>query len=402
VVEEIKPDVVVFLTIPHVIYDYVLYDICRLQGVKTLIFEKTNIVGLIYAYEHLDTGPTEIAEAYRQALAQPLPAKVELSQRMEQVITKAKGDYMDAVPVGLVNALKVSSPGTSQAGKSFASQKLDKLRRAWSRASIQLSRIVGGNVPLTVGKLPGRPLTDRNMSRLEYIRTRLNIRLQKKRLLAAYTRLSSRPDLNRPYIYVTLQHQPEQAANPQGGEFQHQYLMVETLAALVPDGWSLYVKEHVASLLSHSQFERNRTPAYYEALAKIPNVALVSQDMGSFDLIDNARAVATISGSAGWEAVLRSKPALLFGYSWYRNGEGVFQCHTLGQITSALEQIEAGYTVEENKVRLYLSVLETCGINAYNLPSWGQASGFSVEENGLQIATELVRLAGESAPHPQS
>jgi len=402
VVEEIKPDVVVFLTIPHVIYDYVLYDICRAQGVKTIIFEKTNIVGLIYAYEHLDTGPTEIAEAYSKALAQPLPATVELSQRMEQVIAKAKGDYKDAVPIGLINAINVSGAGTSQAGSSLATKARDKLRGLWSRISIQFSRIIAGNVPLSVGKLPGRPLADRSMSRLEYVRTRMNIRAQKKRLLAAYTRLSAKPDLSRPYIYVTLQHQPEQAANPQGGEYQHQYLMVETLAALIPDGWSLYVKEHVASLLSHSQFERNRTPAYYEALAKIPAVTLVSPDMGSFDLIDNARAVATISGSAGWEAVLRGKPALLFGYSWYRNCEGVFQCHTVNQITSALEQIETGYAVEANKVRLYLSVLESYGINAYNLPSWGEASGFSVEENGLRIAAELVRLMGETAPLPQS
>ena len=33
-------------------------------------------------------------------------------------------------------------------------------------------------------------------------------------------------------------------------------------------------------------------------------------------LIDKCKAVATITGTSGWEALIRGKPVLHFGYPW--------------------------------------------------------------------------------------
>ena len=159
----------------------------------------------------------------------------------------------------------------------------------------------------------------------------------------------------------------------------------------MPAGWRLYVKEHVAALLSHSHFERGRRPEYYHDLAAIPAVTLVAPETNSFALIDNARAVATISGSAGWEAVLRGKPALLFGYGWYKGCEGVFDAHTTEQVAAALNAIDQGYVVDAGKVRLYLKVLEEYGFEAFNVPSWGTASKIPPEDNARAFARELVK-----------
>ena len=66
--------------------------------------------------------------------------------------------------------------------------------------------------------------------------------------------------------------------------------------------------------------------------------------MAPFDLIDNARAVLTIRGTAGWEATIRGKPVLVTGSPLYRHCEGVYVISTVEDCRLALEQIARGVT----------------------------------------------------------
>ena len=43
VLDEITPDIVLFKDIPHVVYDYVLYELCRLRGIETIMFHVSNL-----------------------------------------------------------------------------------------------------------------------------------------------------------------------------------------------------------------------------------------------------------------------------------------------------------------------------------------------------------------------
>ena len=75
-----------------------------------------------------------------------------------------------------------------------------------------------------------------------------------------------------------------------------------------------------------------------------------------------ARAVASVAGTAGWEAVNRSTPALVFGYAWYRFCEGVFYTPTMESCRAALKEIADGYTVDQNKLRAYVKAIDEQGI----------------------------------------
>jgi hypothetical protein len=396
VMNEIKPDLVVFNTIPHLMFDQIIYDLCKKNSIQTVILEKTNITGLIYSYSRYEEGSTDILQAYRQRLLEYNGKRVPLSENLESVITKGDGDYNSAMPIGLLSAKKNSGVGANER----ISQKppllgasVWKFSHYWQRLKIQFERLVLGRVPETVGKIRTRSLDDRRMSRREYIRLRWNIKIQRNQLLKTYAALSQDVDLKKPYIYVTLQYQPEQSTNPQGGAFQHQDLMVDLISNSVPSDWNVYVKEHVAALLSHSQFERSRTPEFYEKLAALPNVTLVKPETNPFDFIDGAKAVATISGSSGWEAVLRGRPAFLFGYSWYRGCEGVFETRSKENLMKAIDKIDGGYQVDREKIRLFLQVIEEKGFSGYNIPSWGASSGISPDENAAAIASELSKYS---------
>jgi capsule polysaccharide modification protein KpsS len=48
-------------------------------------------------------------------------------------------------------------------------------------------------------------------------------------------------------------------------------------------------------------------------------------DENPFYLIDNAVATVTVSGTIGWESVIRGTPTIIFGRAWYEDMIGVFK-----------------------------------------------------------------------------
>jgi capsule polysaccharide export protein KpsC/LpsZ len=83
--------------------------------------------------------------------------------------------------------------------------------------------------------------------------------------------------------------------------------LVELLAKSIPFDWKVLVKEHPGTLVA-----RVRPLSFYRRLKKIPNVCIASIDADMHQLISNAEMVAVITGTAGWEAILRGKPVITF------------------------------------------------------------------------------------------
>lgn len=127
------------------------------------------------------------------------------------------------------------------------------------------------------------------------------------------------PDFSKPYVYVPLHLQPELTIDVLGGAYGDQARGIEELSAALPSGWLIYVKENP------KQTAVTREPPFFQRLEALANVRLVRQESETFELIRHARCVATWSGTAGWEALLMGKPAILFGLAWYRRLPGVFE-----------------------------------------------------------------------------
>lgn len=121
------------------------------------------------------------------------------------------------------------------------------------------------------------------------------------------------------YVYFPLHLQPELTTAAQGGVFADQLLAVEALSAWVPEGCAIYLKENP------KQTEKQRGPYFYQRLQTLPNVRLLGREESSAELIRNSVGVATITGTAGWEALFYGKPVLVFGAAWYREFPGVWE-----------------------------------------------------------------------------
>ena len=121
------------------------------------------------------------------------------------------------------------------------------------------------------------------------------------------------------FVYVPMHFQPEMTTAPQGGVFGDQALAIEMLSACLPDGMSLVAKENPM------QGGYHREQTFTDRLRQLDKVTVAHPTMDSRALEAKCEAVATITGTAGWEAIRDERPCICFGHAWYRSCPGVHQ-----------------------------------------------------------------------------
>ncbi len=128
-------------------------------------------------------------------------------------------------------------------------------------------------------------------------------------------------DSSKKSVYFPLQMQPEMTTSTLGGVYSDQILAIEKISNIIPNDWVIYVKENP------KQLEGHRGEYFFKRLSLIKNAIYISKEVNSFDLINSCEFVATITGTAGWEALMVEKPALIFGLTWYQEFEGIIKYH---------------------------------------------------------------------------
>ena len=117
---------------------------------------------------------------------------------------------------------------------------------------------------------------------------------------------------NLDYFVFFMHYQPERTSLPEGYEFSDQFFAIQILSKLLPKGIKLIVKEH-PSMFTYESEPKFRTIFNYKSLLNIDNIELCSLNINSFELIDHALGVATITGTSAIESYIRKKPVIVFG-----------------------------------------------------------------------------------------
>jgi capsule polysaccharide export protein KpsC/LpsZ len=154
--------------------------------------------------------------------------------------------------------------------------------------------------------------------------------------------------------------QPEASTCPKAGAFTDQERIIELLAFHLPAQVKLYVKEHP------NQGELLRNCAFYQRLLDIPQVQFVPKNFSTFTLIENAKAIATCTGTAGFESLFRAKPVLMFGHRFYQYARGVYCIHSSQDCKEALKKIlENGEVPTIRDARLFLKSVQDTAAETY-------------------------------------
>ncbi len=383
ILDKVRPDIYISPVSPHVIYDYVLYCLCKMQGVKTIMFNQPSLYGWIYPIEHFETIPKSLQTMYKNLLNIRTTTKsktITLSDQSEYYLKKTSSDYSTAVPFYMKEQFEQNQIGM-YLFKKFITHP-DNFFKMVQKGKFLLTRD-------HYVKQKGKKIEESNMKGLEYLWNRVEGVKKKNKLKEHYQMLQKEADFNQPYVYVALHYQPENSTSPLGESFADQYLLVDLLSKCVPNNWSIYVKEHSSQWHIKLHGERARTTDFYDALAALTNVRLVPISTPNFSLIDHAKAVATVTGTTGWEAIVRGKPVLIFGHAWYKGCDGVFYTPSEKTCKGALLKIAEGYKVDKDAVRLFVHVIEKVGMRGYVDVGYEKVADISYEENISALACTI-------------
>ena len=129
---------------------------------------------------------------------------------------------------------------------------------------------------------------------------------------------------------------------PLGGLFSDSIHVARIVAAALPPGIKLVVKEHANQFNHKYLMPKGRSTDFYARLGEIPNLHCAPLEQPSFELIGGSSAVATISGTSGWEALQLGRPAIVFGHPWYLRAPGVFSVDGPDDVRKVLERVVRG------------------------------------------------------------
>lgn len=318
VIDKLKPDAIVFTVCPHTGFDFIIYSIAKFLKVKTIYFHFTVINDRHVLVNDFTVGSL------------PLKKEIEIDKNKKYKIDDLEPDIRDHY---LEQINKANDP---------ALPKLKNIKKEYAGFSLLLIKL----------KMIALSILDLSIFKKLFLfykkKTGHNFRKE-------YFGLQGRADFNKKFIYVPLHFQPECATAPLGGVFVDQTLMIKILSAAAPDDWLIYVKEHPYQwLLQGINYTHARYQGFFEAIAKIKKIKIIPVDTATTELIEKSQAIATVTGTVGWEAVLRQRPALIFGNPPFRFAPGIFKVNDVKSCQAVLTKIKSGYTINRQDIINYL------------------------------------------------
>lgn len=353
--------------IPHEIPDIVIYYLCKQRGIPVIYYDITIFRDTSFAGHDIRHSSPEIGKRYEELLAARPdgdPASVALKQPF--------ASYEKAL--------------ISPAGKPPPLESV-YLPSYWQQLHTLLIK-----KPLKILKHAVHFVTPAAWMRVWGTIGRAWVIRKSERFYDAHT---VEPDLSKPFVYLPLHYQPEAATLPMGGAYVDQILVAKLLNEFLPDDVLIYVKEH-----PRRSYWLNRNVAYYEDFLGLKKVRLVPKTFNTFILRETCRAIATITGSAGFEGLFRSKPTFLFGSCYYQYARGVFPIRSADDCRSAVDAIFNKHVAPTPwTTHIYLKAMQDVGVPAVLDPWYIKISKLPNEEHarvmGEAIAKEVTALMSE-------
>lgn len=304
-------DSVVFANIPHEVHDFIIYNLCVSRGIPTL---------LLYHTFNIHTFAFNVTE------------------KIEDV-----GDFAVAVQLKSLSDFKEPSNFKNRLANDFLgivsedSSNLGELaenHESFAHFATTNSENTASN---------GIKVKERIIRKISRFKTALEYRSTKKL-----------KELPGKFIFFPLHVEPELTISPSGGHFEEQFEAVRLIASKLPDGWKVVVKEH-----PHQVGFGPRPIGFYKTLQTIPNICFVKTEINSAHIISCCQAVATITGTAGLEALRVGKPSWVMGAPWYRMAPGITRIDTSSDVQSAFDSLNSGKRAEIAKTEAYLELLHS-------------------------------------------
>ena len=363
ILDATQTNIVVMASRPHRLFDCVLETLCKDRGIPVITIEYTYVPKGCYGVD------------FTKGLSYPIQREFDkntgtrISPEAQAYIEKINSSYSEGKPV-------------SYADKGFFSPK----RQAAHKKRIMVFKkktpfLFSFLIPFAKNALKGQLSKTRStvlkFSRKDHFDSRVSGCTSYDLIVQDYNRARQiraaelwyknhavTPDLDKKFIFFPASFQPERSTCPDAGRYHDLSLCVNIISKSVSPDTVIYLKEHPRTFSHPVDHDAQRSVMEYEQIRrKCPNVVFIDSAYTPFELIDKSFAVALTTGTAGWEALLRGTPCLLFGDNWYAGCPGIFRIRTAQDAENALEAIEkqGKKDVDPAGIRRYINAIETSG-----------------------------------------
>ncbi len=354
-IEIYKPDVVIITEIPHRFFDYVLYWLCEEKGIPYLTIQHTQFPGRFYiSKNNFYTLKDRFVNDWHSF--------------------EEKDNLLEVIPEDIKARFKNVKKEYELAAPSFMAFDAERQKKATSRffmlkrwirkfTTVYRPYLFGKAADYAVigqcahDKRTNSKYEDSEGNIYQHERMLLKVNRYKDKIQEAYESLCEKPDFKEQYVVLFLHYQPEATTCPGGDIFVDQRLCVELLLKNLPKSWKVYVREHPHQFMRYRIGHTSRMRDMYDDLVKNKRVKLISIEEEAFELIKYAKAIGTVTGTVGWEAMVRKKPVIAFGLCWYENySKGVLRITDENSAKNILSFIE-NYSYDEHSLLAYLAAV---------------------------------------------
>jgi hypothetical protein len=188
------------------------------------------------------------------------------------------------------------------------------------------------------------------------------------------------------YIYFPMHKETDLPLVFQATAWQDQRNMVQLIAASLPYGYKLLVREH---RLNFGQRPKN----YYKHLLALPNVVLIDWADSQFKYLRHADLIVTENGSSGWEGIKFRRKVLTVAPNFY-DGAGLSECvYDANQLAAKILEVlsRPDITDADKHDRKIGAMIDAEAATAFD----GDAAG--TERATDMLAQWLVQLRNEAA-----
>lgn len=303
---KLKPSFYLFGNVPTGFFNLIDYFICKEIGVKTIIFRRVELPGrYVRVIGDIDAVRNVADEECNDE-------KTDISEDVNKYLESIRQDYNSALP---------SVYGEEGGFKSYFSVGKD--------GRLHLKNSILKQIFFTKD------------SARKKLRRLINF-LWIKSLRRAYEAYCTEWSIPSKFYLVCLHYQPEASTIPMGGEFAYQELMIGLLSQVIEKDACIVVKEHPSHLMGNrlDVSMKFRDRYLYDLISRWSNVKFCPISENSFSLIDKCKALVTVTGTAGFEALCRNKPVLAFGSPWYFDAPNCYLVRDKKTLKQALSRID--------------------------------------------------------------
>jgi hypothetical protein len=186
-------------------------------------------------------------------------------------------------------------------------------------------------------------------------------------------------------VVYPLQYEPEASLLYFAPDFRHQPALVEAALRALPDGHTLWVKEHP------NQCGALGAPIWRQLKKQHSALRFIRGRQSGRDLMRNAGLVLTVSSSAGMDALALGRRALVTGQVFYRHFAGALPVNSYSELAQALN-VPENYRPLDNRASLTEQLVDF-GTRCYPGDPQPRHDLFSPENLDLLVAAVASECA---------